>query len=143
MNYTEDDYYIYLDGCIGVIKNMRRKIYYLVDSKLFGIIMNGSVAINTLIMALDGLVSDESILNDFNYAFTIIFTIELGLKLLGLGLVNYTKDAMNCFDAIIVALSLADIIFFSGGSAFKSVKIFRAFRVLRVTKLMRYVNNII
>jgi hypothetical protein len=44
---------------------------------------------------------------------------------------------MNVFDALIVALSLIDLFFLSGSSVFKSVKIFRALRVLRVTKLMR------
>lgn len=45
---------------------------------------------------------------------------------------------MNIFDALIVALSLVDIFFLSGNSVFKSVRIFRALRVLRITKLMRY-----
>lgn len=99
--------------------------------------MNLSVAINTVILGLDGLVDDSATLDEFNLAFTIIFTVELFLKLVGMGVSNYVKDAMNVFDALIVALSLADIIFFSGGSAFKAVRIFRSFRVLRVTKLMK------
>lgn len=103
-------------------------------------ILNLAVFINTIILCLDGLVSNTEILNNFNYAFTIIFTIEMGLKILGLGLIGYIKDPMNIFDAIIVALSLVDIFFLSGSSVFKSVRIFRAFRVLRVTKLMRYFN---
>lgn len=40
-----------------------------------------------------------------------MFTIELGLKLLGYGVIGYIKDPMNIFDAIIVALSLVDIFF--------------------------------
>lgn len=108
--------------------------------------MNLAVAFNTVILALDGLVPDSSanLLSEFNLAFTILFTIELGLKLLGMGPKNYLSDTMNIFDALIVALSLVELFLLGGGgsgksslSAFRSVRIFRAFRVLRVTKLMR------
>lgn len=73
-----------------------------------------------------------------------MFTIELGLKILGMGPRKYLRDTMNIFDAVIVALSLVELFFLGGStngksslSAFRSVRIFRAFRVLRVTKLMR------
>jgi hypothetical protein len=48
---------------------------------------------------------------------------------------------MNIFDGLIVALSMVEIFFLSGGnkafSAFRTIRIFRTFRVLRVTKLLR------
>lgn len=77
-----------------------------------------------------------------NDIFTIIFSIEMCLKLSAYGSVGYVKDLMNVFDGSIVIISLVEIIFLSNGtsranSAFKSVKIFRTFRVLRVTKLLR------
>ena len=53
---------------------------------------------------------------------------------------EYVKDRMNIFDAIIVMLSLIEIFIGSGGSAisaFRSIRIFRIFRVLRVTRLIR------
>lgn len=108
--------------------------------------MNLAVALNTLVLALDGLVPDSSsnLLTEFNLAFTILFTIELGLKVFGMGPKKYISDTMNIFDALIVALSLVELFLLGGGtsgksslSAFRSVRIFRAFRVLRVTKLMR------
>jgi len=107
--------------------------------------MNLAVAINTLILAMDGLVPDSwsDSLSQFNFAFTIIFTIELGIKVIGMGPIEYLRDTMNKFDATIVVLSLVELFFLGGGSgksslsAFRSVRIFRAFRVLRVTKLMR------
>lgn len=86
---------------------------------------------------------DVSILlfDKMNLTFTIIFTIEMGLKLIGYGVIDYLKDIMNVFDGSIVLISLIEIIFLSGGSraisAFRSVRIFRTFRVLRVTKLLR------
>lgn len=81
-------------------------------------------------------------MNQLNFSFTIVFTVDMGLKIIGLGLVDYLRDRMNVFDAVIVSLSLVELVFFgtSGGSAisaFRSVRIFRTFRVLRVTRLIR------
>lgn len=120
-----------------IITMLRFKIFLIVDSKLFATAMNLSVTINTVILCLDGFKINSDLLNDFNVAFTILFAIEMGLKIVGMGAIKYVRDAMNVFDAIIVALSLVDLFFLSGSSVFKSVKIFRALRVLRVTKLMR------
>lgn len=48
---------------------------------------------------------------------------------------------MNIFDALIVCLSLFEMIFLTGSggslSAFRAVRILRVFRVLRVTRLIR------
>ena len=103
-----------------------------------------SVILNTFVLAMDGTLTDDSsvkAMDTMNYTFTMIFTVEMGLKLIGYGLVGYLKDKMNLFDGTIVIISLVEIIFLSGGakavSAFRSVRIFRTFRVLRVTKLLR------
>ena len=77
-----------------------------------------------------------------NLVFTIIFCIEMGLKLIGLGPLGYLNDAMNYLDGIIVILSIVEITIFNAGgnnaiSAFRSVRIFRTFRVLRVARLLR------
>lgn len=65
----------------------------------------------------------------------------MGLKLIGMGVIEYIRDTMNIFDGLIVIISLIEIGLMSGKksafSAFRSVRIFRAFRVLRVTKLIR------
>lgn len=131
---------------MGFLLVVQRLILNFTKSGSFNFSMNLAVGINTIILALDGLVPDSSTdtLNSFNFAFTIIFTIELGIKLIGMGPVSYMRDTMNVFDALIVALSLVELFILGGGtsgksslSAFRSVRIFRAFRVLRVTKLMR------
>ena len=102
-----------------------------------------SVFGNTIILAMDGLLNKEGIEVQYqmNMAFTYIFTIDMGLKMFGQGVVEYLKDKMCAFDCIIVSLSLIELfIFGSGGSAisaFRSVRIFRTFRVLRVTRLVR------
>lgn len=94
-------------------------------------------------LCLDGLVNNQSLLLNFNLAFTIIFCIELGFKLIGLGIKKYIADRFNIFDAFIVAISLYEVIVNAenGGkssfSALRSLRILRALRVLRISKLIR------
>ena len=47
--------------------------------------MNSAVAANTIVLGMNGLVSQSSVFDDINLFFTILFTIELGLKLLANG----------------------------------------------------------
>ena len=116
-----------------------------------------AVMLNTCVLAMDGLfTSDESIalLGKFNLVFTIIFIVEMGLKILGFGIKGYVGDKMNLFDALIVLLSIVELVMPSSDStgeeeeqtkgsavsAFRTVRIFRIFRalrVLRVTRLLR------
>jgi len=102
-----------------------------------------SVLINTIVLALDGLVtgSHKKALSTLNLAFTYVFTADMVLKMFGMGVAEYLKDKMNVFDALIVSLSLFELFIFGNGgsaiSAFRSVRIFRIFRVLRMTRLIR------
>ncbi|CAD8079150.1 unnamed protein product [Paramecium primaurelia] len=146
LNYSKRETFIYLKGLIGILLVLQNQLLYFVESGYFEASMNLAVTLNTVILALDGLLPDSTstLTNQFNFGFTILFTIELGLKMFGMGLRKYLRDTMNIFDAVIVALSLVELFFLGGStngksslSAFRSVRIFRAFRVLRVTKLMK------
>lgn len=76
-----------------------------------------------------------------NLVFTIIFVVEMGLKLFGLGVVAYLRDPMNYLDGAVVILSVVELTVLKDGanalSAFRTVRIFRTFRVLRVARLLR------
>jgi hypothetical protein len=93
-----------------------------------------SVLGNTIVLAMDGLLDSEGnkFLYTCNLAFTYIFTIDMSMKMFGMGVAEYLKDGMNTFDAIIVSLSLIELFIFGTGgsaiSAFRSVRIFRTFR---------------
>jgi len=58
--------------------------------------------------------------------FTAIFATEAALKILALGLFNYLKDKWNCFDIVIVFLSLIEL----GLSNVKGLSILRSFRLV-------------
>jgi hypothetical protein len=43
-----------------------------------------------------------------NLGFTIFFGLEMMLKLIAVGLIEYFRDYMNIFDALLVAVSLVE-----------------------------------
>lgn len=93
-----------------------------------------------------------------NLIFTCFFSVELMIKLIGLGPVNYLKDTSNLFDMIIVSLSVVELPAGidqyncynqnedatlgakeceGGGNGTAVLRSFRLVRVLRIGKLVR------
>lgn len=138
---------IWKRGCSGFIYTCRRYCREFVDTSLINGFLMVCVFLNTLMLAMDGLAPDSwaDLFFNLNLAFTTVFTVEMTIKLFGLGIKNYCKDTFNIFDSIIVALSLVELVISltsseNGGgatSAFRAVRIFRIMRVLRVTRLLR------
>ncbi|KAL4477034.1 hypothetical protein ABPG72_011731 [Tetrahymena utriculariae] len=133
-------------GFLGLIQALRRRIKYIVHSPVFENSIIICVIINTIILSLDGIVTDEQglyTISQFNISFTYIFALDMFLKIIGDGFTEYVSDKMNIFDCIIVCLSLFELFFIretgsgSSFSAFRAVRILRVFRVLRVTRLVR------
>ena len=86
---------------------------------------------------------ETQINNTINIVFTLIFFLEMVIKLTGLGFRTYYKDAFNIFDSIIVYLSLLDLglkygLRTSSGSAGRVLTAFRGFRLLRIFKLAKH-----
>lgn len=63
--------------------------------------------------------------------FTTIFTAEAVLKIIAMNPVNYLKDRWNCFDIVIVFLSLVEL----GLQNVKGLSILRSFRLVSNHKL--------
>lgn len=102
---------------------------------------------NTIILAMYHYRMDddfEKALDGMNLALTIIFGVELAIKLFGMGVINYFRDLMNYLDFFVVVFSILELIFLSGNSglsALRAIRIFRTFRVLRVARLFRYMQS--
>merc|ERR1719326_1444749 len=89
----------------------------------------------------------EEVLDYVNFFLTLIFIVEMVLKLIGLGLRDYFKNSWNVFDFFIVVFSiveymLAPPLFFGVGADGGNVadfnfKVLRTFRVFRVFKLAK------
>ena len=77
--------------------------------------------------------SAQSAVDAVNFACTIIFAIEMLLKLLALGCSGYIADNFNLFDGAIVILSVADLVQTHG----TGISVFRLARVLRLFRLAR------
>jgi len=58
--------------------------------------------------------------------FTTIFAAEAALKIIALGLPKYLQDKWNCFDIVIVILSLVEL----GLANVKGLSILRSFRLV-------------
>lgn len=117
MNIREDDYTIWEGGFFGLVAATRRIIKNFALGKYFDTFIMLCVLGNTIVLSLDGLVEEEGsyILNQFNFSFTIIFTFDMGIKILGMGFIDYLKDKMNIFDCLIVMLSLIELVMLGGG----------------------------
>jgi hypothetical protein len=101
---------------------------------------------NTVVLALDSYPADlerQSILDIINIVFFGIFFFEMIIKVIGMGPKLYIKDHFNIFDAIIVMLSIIDVIVSysltkeDDSSGDGPISAFRAFRLLRVFKLSK------
>ena len=71
-----------------------------------------------------------------NFILTMVFLAEMAFKLGALGPIKYFTDLMNLFDATVIVLSLIELFF----SSSNKLSVFRAFRLLRVLKLARYLH---
>ena len=79
----------------------------------------------------------NEILHYFDIVFTIIFVIELGLKVVSMGFVlgqdTYLRNSWNVLDFITVTISVI-ILCLGGNSAIKTVRIVRVLRPLRAVQ---------
>ena len=85
-----------------------------------------------------------------NYVFTGLFVLEMAIKLTAEGPVRYFWDPFNTFDAIVVALSVLEILLtiFGGGlinlSPLRTLRLARAFKLARSFQgLRRIINTLI
>uniref|UniRef100_A0A3B4AT29 Voltage-dependent L-type calcium channel subunit alpha n=1 Tax=Periophthalmus magnuspinnatus TaxID=409849 RepID=A0A3B4AT29_9GOBI len=117
------------------------KFWRIINSSQFEYIMFVLILGNTLTLAVQHYEQSKlftSIMDILNMIFTVVFTIEMIIKLMALR--HYFIDPWNSFDALIVVGSVLDIAVseFSGkGESGKvSITFFRLFRVLRLVKLL-------
>lgn len=119
--------------------------YELVISVTFNFVVYCLIIFNTITLALyryDESKEQQRILAILDVFFVWIFTLEMILKLIGVGLRNYIRDKFNFFDAMIVIISLVDFTIVSTGQFDEGqdnaiLSALRALRLLRVAKLAR------
>ncbi|XP_013377564.1 PREDICTED: voltage-dependent L-type calcium channel subunit alpha-1S isoform X2 [Chinchilla lanigera] len=138
------------------------QVWYIVTSSYFEYLMFALIMLNTICLGMQHYHQSEQmnqISDILNVAFTIIFTLEMILKLMAFKARGYFGDPWNVFDFLIVIGSIIDVILSeidtflasSGGlyclgggcgnvdpdeSARISSAFFRLFRVMRLIKLL-------
>uniref|UniRef100_A0A8C9S9V3 Voltage-dependent L-type calcium channel subunit alpha n=1 Tax=Scleropages formosus TaxID=113540 RepID=A0A8C9S9V3_SCLFO len=134
------------------------QVWYVVTSCYFEYLMFLLIMLNTLCLGMQHCNQSEHITklsNTLNVVFTVLFTVEMILKLMAFKAKGYFGDPWNVFDFLIVVGSIVDVILSevdnaltaSGGlyclhgcddaeNLSVSITFFRLFRVMRLVKLL-------
>lgn len=111
-------------------------------------IMTIIVASSISLAAEDPVLEDSEwnmVLNYFDYGFTMVFTVEMLLKVIDLGVMlhpgSYGRDFWNLLDAIVVICALIAFAF-AGSSAGQNLSTIKAFRVLRVLRPLKTIKRV-
>jgi Ion transport protein len=106
-----------------------------------------AIIVNSVMLGMDSAtISPEQAhtLEIANVFFTWLFAAEFGLRLVALGVKGYFGSVANSFDALVVIISVVELLSIGGKSsvsALRSLKTFRvlkSFRVLRVLRAFKY-----
>lgn len=117
---------------------MRKFFRKIIDANWFEILIQMIIILNSLTLGSQYYGQPcwwGDTIENLNLAFTIIFTIECIMKLIGMGFIEYQKDYFNLFDFVVVIAALIE--FFFEGSGFAGLSILRGFRILRIFKLIK------
>uniref|UniRef100_A0A8D2JGV0 Voltage-dependent L-type calcium channel subunit alpha n=1 Tax=Varanus komodoensis TaxID=61221 RepID=A0A8D2JGV0_VARKO len=120
------------------------QIWYVVTSSYFEYLMFFLITLNTICLGMQHYNQSETmnqVSDVLNVVFTILFTVEMILKLIAFKAKGYFGDPWNVFDFLIVVGSIIDVILSQidvnpDESGRVSITFFRLFRVLRLVKLL-------
>lgn len=123
---------------------MIRLVYKLVTSVPFNMTIMLLIIINSILMAVYSTSRSREDLpvDQIDLVFVIIFSVEILLKVIGLGPCNWFKDKINLFDTVIIFISLVDIISRPYIQSTLYLRIFRCLRLFRFLKLGHYFQSI-
>lgn len=108
----------------------------IIESWWFSPLFIVLILVNTLVLSMeyDGMSKGYAdSLSVVNLILSIAFILEMVLKILALGFTEYGRDRFNLFDAVVVLISTIELSVSRSGS----LSALRAFRILRVLKLIR------
>lgn len=117
----------------------------VIETALFEKFILTMIILNVIVMASEhyGQSNALDMFQTFaNYAFVIIFNLEMLLKICSFGLKKYCEDNFNLFDAIVNILSVIDIMMpdiDSNMLAFRAVRLLRIFKIVKTNKSVKIV----
>jgi len=97
----------------GIMHSKVASLTGLANNKHFSAFIIFLILANTVVLAMDHHPMTEAFAHNLelvNFALTVCFTIEMCIKMLGLGLFTYSEDQFNLFDCFIVLVSWVEFI---------------------------------
>lgn len=119
-------------------ENIGQTFDLVVEDKRVDLCLTGVIIMSSVTLALDDPLRNPSsqmsiALLVLNYIFTAAFLLEFLIKVLAQGFAKYIKDRWNIIDFTAVVASILELANVEGG---KTLRVLRAFRVLRPLKMI-------
>ncbi|XP_053950332.1 voltage-dependent calcium channel type A subunit alpha-1 isoform X12 [Anastrepha ludens] len=130
---------------------IRRGAHWVVNLRYFDFFIMIVISLSSIALAAEDPVREHSprnkILNYFDYAFTGVFTIEMLLKIVDLGVIlhpgSYLREFWNIMDAVVVVCAAVSFGFdMSGSSAGQNLSTIKSLRVLRVLRPLKTIKRV-
>ncbi|XP_062829996.1 voltage-dependent P/Q-type calcium channel subunit alpha-1A isoform X12 [Anolis carolinensis] len=126
----------------------RRLCHYIVNLRYFEICILMVIAMSSIALAAEDPVQPRAprnnVLRYFDYVFTGVFTFEMVVKMIDLGLIlhrgSYFRDLWNILDFIVVSGALVAFAF--TGSKGKDINTIKSLRVLRVLRPLKTIKRL-
>ncbi|KAK9498555.1 hypothetical protein O3M35_003162 [Rhynocoris fuscipes] len=130
---------------------LRSLAHWVVNLRYFDVFIMVVITLSSIALAAEDPVVENStrniILNYFDYAFTGVFTIEMLLKILDMGIIlhpgSYLREFWNIMDAVVVICAAVSLGFeLSGSSAGQNLSTIKSLRVLRVLRPLKTIKRV-
>nr|XP_015222168.1 PREDICTED: voltage-dependent N-type calcium channel subunit alpha-1B-like isoform X5 [Lepisosteus oculatus] len=131
---------------------VRRLCHYIVNLRYFEMCILVVIAMSSIALAAEDPVQADAprnnVLKYLDYVFTGVFTFEMVIKMIDLGLLlhpgSYFRDLWNILDFIVVSGALVAFAFssFMGGTKGKDINTIKSLRVLRVLRPLKTIKRL-
>uniref|UniRef100_A0A8C5R7N5 Voltage-dependent N-type calcium channel subunit alpha n=1 Tax=Leptobrachium leishanense TaxID=445787 RepID=A0A8C5R7N5_9ANUR len=127
---------------------VRRLCHYIVNMRYFEMVILIVISLSSIALAAEDPVQADSPRNDvlkyMDYIFTGVFTFEMVIKMIDLGLLlhsgSYFRDLWNILDFIVVSGALVAFAF--SGNKGKDLNTIKSLRVLRVLRPLKTIKRL-
>ncbi|XP_052578783.1 voltage-dependent N-type calcium channel subunit alpha-1B isoform X9 [Peromyscus californicus insignis] len=134
--------------CLSPTNLLRRFCHYIVTMRYFEMVILVVIALSSIALAAEDPVRTDSSRNNalkyMDYIFTGVFTFEMVIKMIDLGLLlhpgAYFRDLWNILDFIVVSGALVAFAF--SGSKGKDINTIKSLRVLRVLRPLKTIKRL-
>uniref|UniRef100_H0XF95 Voltage-dependent N-type calcium channel subunit alpha n=1 Tax=Otolemur garnettii TaxID=30611 RepID=H0XF95_OTOGA len=134
--------------CLSPTNLLRRLCHYIVTMRYFEMVILVVIALSSIALAAEDPVRTDSPRNNalkyMDYIFTGVFTFEMVIKMIDLGLLlhpgAYFRDLWNILDFIVVSGALVAFAF--SGSKGKDINTIKSLRVLRVLRPLKTIKRL-